>query len=210
MTGGTQFGNYPVNQKVSSMKKLVLAAGIIAMMAMVNRANAQRTAVGIKGGVSFTGVSNLNGNDRVTGHGGIYLQTKINEKWAFQPELLYSAQGQHFTNDFDQRRVLSLDYIQLPLMFHYHPTKSFFVEVGPQAGLLINGQIKDASSGGDKVDVQDGYRKADVGINAGVGVTITNHFGLYGRYTQGLIDVAKSEDVYRTNNGVQVGATVRF
>jgi hypothetical protein len=192
------------------MKKLVLATGIIALLAIGNNASAQGTRIGAKGGVSFTGVSNLKGKERLTGHGGLYLQTPINTKWAFQPELLYSAQGQHFTNDQNQRKVLALDYVQLPLMFHYHPAPKFFIEVGPQVGYLINSQVKDASSGSNKVDVKDNYKKTDVGLNAGLGFTLTNRLGIYGRYSQGLMDVVKSDDIYRTNNAVQLGATIKF
>lgn len=192
------------------MKKLFLAAGIIAAAMIFETVNAQRTSVGVKGGVSFTGVSNLKGKDRTTGHAGLFLQARINKNWVFQPEVLYSAQGQHFTNDLGQGRVLALDYIQVPLMLQYHPVQRFYFEAGPQAGVKINSETKDAGSGNDKNNVDENYKKADIGINAGLGVNITNHIGIYGRYTQGLMDVAKSGDIYRTNHGVQVGAAIKF
>lgn len=192
------------------MKKLFVAAGIIAMAAISSTVNAQQTKLGIKGGVSFTGVSNLAGKVRTTGHGGLFLQTGINNNWKFQPELIYSAQGQHFTDAFNERRVLSLEYIQAPLMLQYYPVRNVYVEAGPQVGLLINSKTNDAKNGGDIIYPEEKYRKVDAGINAGLGINLTNHIGIYGRYTQGFVDVVKSPDLYRTNHGIQIGAAIKF
>jgi len=192
------------------MKKFILAAGIIAIAAISQTANAQRPILGIKGGVSFTGITNLQGDERTTGHGGLFLQTNLCKNWTFQPELLYSAQGQHFTNDDGQKRVLALDYIQLPLMFQYYPAQRFYIEAGPQVGMMIDSKTKDAHTGNNKNDVEENYKKADVSINAGVGVNITNKVGIYGRYSKGLMDITKSEENYRTNSGIQVGAAIKF
>jgi hypothetical protein len=201
------------------MKRIMLAAAMIALVCIANTSNAQskdkdimysRPEFGIKGGVSLTGISNLKGNERTTGHVGIFVHHTINKNWCFQPELLYSAQGQHFKANDGQSRVLALDYIQAPFMMQYYPAKRFYVELGPQVGVLVNSQTKDINSGNNKNDVGADYRKADLGLNAGLGVSITNHVGIYGRYTQGFIDVTKSTDTYRLNSGVQLGASIRF
>ena len=201
------------------MKKFILGACIIAFAAIANTSNAQDNkytsthsmpVFGIKGGVSLSGITNLNGNERTTGHVGIFAHHTINKNWCFQPELLYSAQGQHFTGEDGQKRVLALDYIQAPFMMQYYPVQKFYVEMGAQVGLLVNSKTKDASSGNDKNNVNENYRKADLGINAGLGVNITNHIGIYGRYTQGLVDVTKSTESYRLNSDVQLGAAIRF
>ena len=198
----------------------MLGAAVIALALIANTSNAQsskdknmmysRPEFGIKGGVSLMGISNLKGNERTTGHVGIFMHHTITKNWCFQPELLYSAQGQHFKADNGQSRVLALDYIQAPFMMQYYPAQRFYVELGPQVGILINSKTKDINSGNNKIDVDANYRKADLGINAGLGVNITNHVGIYGRYTQGLVDVTKSSDTYRLNSGVQLGAAIRF
>jgi hypothetical protein len=200
------------------MKKIIFGVCVIALAAIINTSYAQETKsykhsmpeFGVKGGVSFAEISNLNGKERTTGHVGIFAHHTINKNWCFQPELLYSPQGQRFTNEAGERRVLALDYIQAPFMMQYYPAKRFYIEAGAQAGLLVNSKTKDASSGNDKNNVDENYRKGDIGINAGLGVNITNHVGVYGRYTQGLIDITKSTDTYRLNSGVQLGAAIRF
>lgn len=199
------------------MKKIMLGASIVALAMIMNTSNAQTSKdhsytmpkVGIKGGVSLTGISNFQGDQRIGAHAGIFVHHTINENWCFQPELLYSAQGQKYVTDEGQNRVLALDYIQAPFMMQYYPAKKFYLEFGPQVGLLINSKSKNETTGEDKTAVDGGYHKVDVGVNAGVGINFTNHFGIYGRYTQGLVDVTKAEN-YKLNTGVQIGAAVRF
>jgi hypothetical protein len=200
------------------MKKIMLGASIVALAMIANISHAQNSKdhgytmpkMGIKGGVSLMSLSNLEGNQRVTAHAGIFVHNTINKNWCFQPELLYSAQGQKYVTDEGEKRVLALDYIQAPFMMQYFPAQKFYLEFGPQVGLLVNSKTKNAVSGDDKIAVDGGYHKVDVGLNAGLGVNFTDHFGIYGRYTQGLVDVTKSSEAYKLNTGVQLGAAVRF
>jgi hypothetical protein len=198
--------------KNESMKKIMLGASIIALAVLANPSSAQHktTQIGVKGGVSFTGVSNLQGNQRTTGHAGIFVHHTINKNWCFQPEVLYAGQGQKFTTIEGDKRTLALDYVQVPLMVQYFPVNKFYVEFGPQVGALVNAKTKNTGNGNDKSDVDVNYRKIDAGINAGAGYNITHNVGVYGRYNHGLVDITKSEDTYRRNTGFQLGAAVRF
>jgi len=207
---GISFENRLTESNQLRMKKLILAAGIFATAAVVNTANAQRPTLGIKGGLNFTGLSNLAGEERTSFHAGLFLRSRMNGSWTLQPELLYSAQGQHFRNEADQKRILALDYVQLPFMFQYHPAHRFYLEVGPQAGVLVSAKTKEPGTDNDKNNVEESYRKDDVAINAGLGVNVCHNFDIYGRYSQGLIDVTKSENITRTNHGFQLGGAIRF
>ncbi|MBG9374791.1 PorT family protein [Panacibacter sp. DH6] len=201
------------------MKKMILGAAIITFAAIAHTAGAQTAnhkqwmhtmpKFGIKGGVSLTGLSNLNGDYRTTGHGGIFVHHTLNKNWCFQPEILYAAQGQQFINQEGDKRVLTADYIQAPFMMQYFPAKKFYVEFGPQVSFLLNSKVKN-EGGGDKTDVTDNYRKVDLGVNAGLGVNFTEHVGIYARYNQGLLDISKTTSTYRVNNGVQLGAAIKF
>lgn len=201
------------------MKKIILGTAMIALAAVLNTAGAQTTnnkhwmhtmpKFGIKGGVSFTGLSDLNGNYRTTGHGGIFVHHTLNKNWCFQPEILYAAQGQKFVSQEGANRVITADYLQAPFMMQYFPVKKFYVEFGPQVSFLLNSKSK-AEDGGDKTDITDNYRKVDLGLNAGLGVNFTEHVGIYARYNQGLVDITKTTSTYRVNNGVQLGAAIKF
>jgi len=191
------------------MKKLLLSAGIILLALGFSQVKAQKVQPGIKGGVSFSQVTNLKGDERVTGHGGIFVNTMLNSHWSIQPELLYSAQGQKFSDENSNKNVLALDYIQLPVMLQYHPMSNVYVEAGPQVGLLVNAKTEGPNDA-DKANVKDSYKKADFGVSAGLGVNVTKNIGLYGRYNLGLMDVRKSDDIYRQNRNLQLGAAIEF
>lgn len=194
------------------MKKLVTVAGFFLLALTVNNTKAQmKNMVGVKGGVSFTSVTDLNGKNRTTGHAGVFYHHELNKSWCIQPEVLYAGAGQRFTNDLGERRVLVTDYIQVPVMVQYFPIKHLFFEAGPQVSWLINAKAKDANQEhSDVISVKYNYRKSDFGINAGAGVNINKNFGLYARYNWGLTDNSKDVNTYMRNRDWQLGASVRF
>ena len=110
------------------MKQLCLGVALVFISLCGVKVNAQQ--FGIKGGVSFTDLSNFNGSNRVTGHAGIFLQQRIDRFWSIQPEILYAGMGQKY-HTVAGERVVALDYIQIPLMFQVHPAKHFYFEFGP-------------------------------------------------------------------------------
>lgn len=194
------------------MKKLLTVAGIGLLALVMNNAKAQqRDMIGIKGGVSLTSVTNFDGRPRFTGHGGVFYHHEINKAWCIQPEVLYAGEGQKFTNDLDQKRVLALNYLQVPVMVQYFPVKHLYFEFGPQVSFLLDAKAKDVNT--DHNDVNNlsvNYRKAEFGVNAGVGVNVNNNFGIYGRYNLGVTDISKNNTPYMANRGMQFGALVRF
>jgi hypothetical protein len=94
------------------MKKVLLTA--LAVFAF-SFANAQDTKYGVKGGLNMSNNS-ADGSKSITSfHLGGFAQFKMNDKFAIQPELLYSAQGAK--NDFG---TLNLNYINIPVMAKYN------------------------------------------------------------------------------------------
>lgn len=188
------------------MKKLMLSAGVILLLTCIN-AKAQ-THVGIKGGVNFSNVTNINGDTKVSGQGGLFVHNVLNKSWCIQPELLYSAQGEKDFTENGVKNNLNLNYIQLPVMFQYNATRKFYLEAGPQAGYLVSAKREGPND--NKTSVRDNYKKFDFGVNAGVGVNATKNIGIFARYNLGLMDIAKSDDVNRKNRNFAVGAAIRF
>jgi hypothetical protein len=190
------------------MKKLLLSFGAILLVSFALNAQVQ-IQPGIKGGVSFSSVTNFRGDDRVTGHAGVFVNTKLSSHWSLQPELLYSAQGQKFNDQNSNDNVLALDYVQLPVMLQYRPVSKVYVEAGPQVGLLVNAKTEGPNDA-DKADVKDDYKKADFGVSVGLGINATKNIGIYGRYNFGVMDVTKSDAIYRQNRDFQLGAAIKF
>jgi hypothetical protein len=185
------------------MKKFLLMTAFVCCMAVIVHAQFRP---GIKGGVNLTDVSNFNGDNRVSGHVGLFLHHTINSNWCIQPEVLYSGQGQKY-NTGDGERTLALSYIQVPVMIQYYPVRQLYFEAGPQIAFLTSAKSK---GGKNDVEVDDAYRKADLGINLGMGVAATRQLGFYARYNAGLSDISKNNNVTNRNRGGQLGMYVRF
>jgi len=184
----------------------MISASIILLLACFNHLKAQ-TEIGIKGGVNFSSVTDLQGKDRISGHGGIFLHHTLNNRWCIQPELLYSAQGERAYEN-GVKNNLNLNYLQLPVMFQYFATKRVYLEAGPQVGYLLQANREGPAE--DKTSVKDNFKKMDVALNAGVGIWATKSIGFYGRYSLGLMDVSKLNDVDVKNRNIELGAAIRF
>lgn len=181
------------------MKKYVLALGLLSIVAAA--AQAQRITPGIKGGLNISDVSGINGDNRLSGNIGLFLNSRLNSRWAIQPELLYSGQGQQYVvanNEF----TLALSYIQVPLMFQFYPVKDCYIEFGPQLGFLLSANVKDDDN---KWEVDQDYKKVEGGISFGAGIRVTNMLGFYGRYNAGLSDLTKNDNRDYFNRVGQLG-----
>lgn len=185
----------------------MISVSFILLLGGFNYLKAQ-TEIGVKGGVNFSSITNVNGKDRISGFGGIFLHNTLNKHWCIQPELLYSAQGERQFDENGVKNDLNLNYLQLLVMFQYFATRNVFLEAGPQFGYLLQANREGPSE--DKTSVKDNYKKVDVGLNAGVGVWATKNIGFYGRYNFALVDVAKSNEIDRKNRNIELGAAIRF
>jgi len=188
------------------MKKITLAA--IAVM-IFGFANAQGVKFGAKAALN---VASLNGDveDPSSYIGfqiGGFAEIKLSEKFAIQPELLYSAQGgkesgeqDGFTADFTHK----LGYINVPVMAKYYVAKSFSLEAGPQVGFLTSAKGK-IEAGGEslEVDTKDSFNSVDFGFNFGAGYDFTEKISAGLRYNLGLSNIADVEgENYTVKNGV--------
>ncbi|MHA7059067.1 porin family protein [Aquimarina sp. M1] len=158
------------------MKKLFFLA--IALIGFTTISNAQSLKFGVKGGVNF---SNINGDadlDSRTGyHIGFVGQFGIADKFAIQPEVLYSAQG---ADDRD------IDYLNVPILVKYKFLKFLSFEAGPQFGIVVND------------DFETGEPESfDVSGAVGAGVEFGDFFA-QARYNFGLTDIV---DNVNSKNG---------
>ena len=162
----------------------------------------QNFKFGAKGGLNIaaqsvsggTSISNVIGANL-----GVFAEYKLSDKFALQPELLFSMQGVKssssvFTYNIDQTR--SLNYLDLPIMAKYFATEKFSIQAGPQIGFLISATDKldstlpgfPSSSG----DSKSNYNGVDFGLNFGLGYDFTEKISVSTRYNLGLSDVEKS------------------
>ena len=186
------------------MKKHALALFVLCIVAAGLKA--QPMAVGIKGGLNIADVSDMNGDNRLSGHVGLFLHSSLSARWGIQPEFLYSGQGQKYTF-LNRDYTLALNYLQIPVMFQFFPVNQFYLEFGPYLGFLLSARVK---SDGDHTEVDDSYRKVEAGLGLGAGVWATRQLGFYARYNFGLSDITKNDNHDYYNRVGQIGLAVKF
>lgn len=195
------------------MKKVFLAAIAIGTFGI---ANAQSVKFGVKAGVN---IATLTGDAvaddvsmKVGFNAGGLAEIKFTDMIALQPEVLFSMQGARTvdrTNDivgnrFEEESSVNLGYINVPVMLKIYPTKSFFLEGGPQVGFLISAKSKNEDTSNfvdgtsivesETVDIKDNLKTLDVAFNLGLGYDFTENLFINARYSLGLTNVYDTPD----------------
>jgi hypothetical protein len=189
------------------MKKVTTILTVAVMSLFFSTVNAQQ-AIGIKGGLNIASLSGFEGRDRISGHAGVFLHHTINKNWCFQPELLYSGEGQRYMSG-GVERTLALGYLQLPLMIQYYPAPQVYLEAGPQFGLLLSAQDKVDDESGE-INAKDDFTTGQVALGLGLGYKASEKLILYGRYNFGLTDVSRFDNIVDHSNVGQLGVAIRF
>lgn len=203
------------------MKKLVLGAAI----AMSSLTFAQQ--FGVKAGMNVSSLSSdaslSDQGSKIGFNAGVFMNAPLAEKFSIQPELMYSQMG----SKYDAIMPISgdrisgakhLDYVTLPVMFQYNATPSFYLEAGPEFGLMVSAKDKSKNeTTGNTIAESSNYKDKLNGFNAGIGLGagyyFTPNIGLTARYVAGLTDIYKdgqnSGDAVK-NNVFQVGLAYKF
>lgn len=192
------------------MKNSVLTLFVMIFCVDFSTISAQNT-IGLKGGVSLAHVTQFVGvyasSDRLSAHGGIFVNHTINKNWRLQPEVLWSGQGQHH---FDNAKepILALDYLQIPVMLQYYPVSRLYIEAGPAVGILLSAKDKGTVNG--DMDVKNSYTSAEMVAAVGLGVKVINDVSIYGRYNFGLTDITRLDTYDFHNKFAQIGIAIQI
>lgn len=180
------------------MKKITLSLAVFALVLISSSSFAQGIGVGIKAGANFANqnITDITTESRTGFVGGAYLVLAFSEKWAIQPELLFSSQGSEIP-DFNE--VTQLDYFSIPLLVRWKPIKVLSFHAGPQFSTLLSAVDKSGDS------IKDNFKNSDFGLAAGA--TVHLPLGLNGglRYVWGFTDVADLQgDTEVKNKTIQI------
>lgn len=180
------------------MKVLKVTTIAVLFLAATSATSQVRFDLGLKGGLNF---ANLDANSSIaknydgrTGyHLGAYAMLKIT-KFAIQPEIIFSRQGQSFSTPTLNNLDASFDYINIPIMIKFYLVAGLNIQAGPQFGFL-------SSAKGDVVDVANAVTKgrdltefvkdSDVSLGVGAGWDFPFGLNITARYNIGLSDVNK-------------------
>jgi hypothetical protein len=168
----------------------ILITGVAS--AQHGNAPAGQVNLGIKGGINYYNIHNDNDikyDPRTGYHFGLFGHIHLKNNFAFQPEIVYSAQGA--TNEGTK---YNLDYINVPLLLQYMFDNGFRLQAGPQIGFLVS------------ADNKSDLNPIEFGISYGASYVVpSTGFGIDLRYNIGLNNINKNSDVKSTNRGLQFG-----
>jgi Outer membrane protein beta-barrel domain len=150
-----------------------------------------RFKAGVKLGVSTSQVDGdtYGGFDKAGVAGGVTLNSKINEKWAAQFEMLFVQKGSKHVGDANKGDytyyLMKLNYIEVPLLLKY-TQKKFTFEAGPGFGYLISAKEEDAYS---VIYNTVPFYKTEVSASIGINYQIYKNLGINWRYTNSLLPI---------------------
>jgi opacity protein-like surface antigen len=180
------------------MKKNIFLT--IALLFLAANTQAQLLQIGAKAGLNYANFSGTTiQTDAITSyHGGLIAEIKLLDKFAIQPELLYTTQGATYNTalgDFKNE----LGYIAIPVLAKIYLSKSFSLELGPQASFLLSEK--------NDFDVNDA-NTFEFAVDAGLSFKITKNIFIQGRYVLGLTEVSSNAEA--KNSVLQLSAGLMF
>jgi len=191
------------------MKKIVI---FLVLSVMAVSASAQGFYWGVKGGLNLSDVTNSGGSMKPSIYVGAFGEYQFTDKWAIQPELVYSRQGFNF-KDGEGTDKYRMNYLNVPIMGKWYAIpQKLSIELGPQIGFALKYAIKDKEDGETRTRKVDNnfYDAVDIGIGVGLSYYLTYNIGVSARYNFGFTDTWKNIGVSGTNQVIQLGAFFRF
>ncbi|SIQ82100.1 Outer membrane protein beta-barrel domain-containing protein [Chryseobacterium sp. RU37D] len=177
---------------------------------------------GVKAGVNFSAMSKGGGMEdrdgKVGFNAGAFANIPVAGSFSVQPEILYSQYGGKFSQTLFGKKysfVKNLDYITIPVMLQYNVLPNFYLEAGPEFGILVSAKNKLKSESNNNIvtdgDVKQYTNGFNMGIGIGAGYYFTPQFGATLRYMGGLTNIYKnnSEDKVKTG-AFQLGLAYKF
>lgn len=175
--------------------RIVLLSGIVIAALLAATPASAQVGGGIKAGINLASVQGFNDATTSTSQrtglvAGGFMTFGLTPMIAFEPEILFSMQGSrlHITSSsVSSDATAKIDYVQVPLLLRVGNNASdhasLYAVAGPTLGVLVR-----ANQNG--VDIKNDLKKMDVGVVAGVGVTLTRVL-FEARYTFDLVDLNK-------------------
>jgi hypothetical protein len=172
--------------------------------------SSQHINIGIKGGLHLYNVVNENnsGGDRLPGfHLGLIGHYHLNEQFALQPEVVFSAQGAKLSSNGIESQ-LNLNYVNIPISLQYMFDNGFRFFAGPQLGILVGAK---SFTNNTELDRSGDFSSTELGAVFGLSyINPNSNFGIDARYNYGLTDIKEDNTGPSYNRGLQLGLFYLF
>jgi hypothetical protein len=167
------------------MKKIIAA---LTLLCLFNYSFAQ-VRLGLKAGGNLANIEGIDKSKmRIGINAGPTLQINLAKTFFFQSELLYSLKGFQSPNSapyFSDTSTVSLNYINLPVLFGLRLTPNFSIKLGPEIGRLLSAK---SESDGSNRDLSKLYDDFDLGADLALAYAFKK-LSLDLRYNYGLKDL---------------------
>lgn len=187
------------------MKSKFLTLAIV--FGLISSASFAQLKLGIKGGANIHKLDGQSFKDQFSFgyHLGGFAEISLGNKFAIQPEVLFSQVNIDTSNkfsdvyDFDNISKVKLSYLQIPLLLNYKANQFVTIQAGPQYSILMNNDNTLVQNG------KDAFKKGDFSLLGGLQLNISK-IKIYGRYAVGLNNINDIDNQEKwKNQTIQVG-----
>lgn len=166
---------------------------------------------------------------------GVFAEFDLFPNFSIKPSLNFMQKGVEVSSTFSEEELLmeqdldvTLNYLEVPILFNFKPTDNFFIGAGPSFGYGLSGKIEGSLRFEDETeeyvesvdidafdDSEDGagFKRFDFGITAAAGYHITENLSIQAGYIHGLSNLADdsefSDNEYK-NRSFTLGLGYRF
>lgn len=190
-------------------KKLILFVVAVFSLRTINA----QVRFGEKAGLNMTNVSVSHDFGRNTYaikpdfHVGAFVSIPVFGSFTIQPEVVFSRQGSKVrdSDPSDPVGAFTFQYLNVPVLLKYNASCGFFVETGPQIGILLSANLKQIAS----VDVKGFLKSPDFAWVLGAGYILPLNLGFDVRYNLGLQNLSSDGGSFK-NEVYQIGVFYIF
>jgi hypothetical protein len=136
---------------------------------------------------------------RVGFNAGANLFIPFSEQIGLTPGVNFETRGTKIESSYQSNKLtmtMSMNYLQIPVLFTYKPMPELALKVGPELGIFLGGTEKDESNiamlNGEGDITSDMVNTIDFGLSFGASYTIANMIAIGAGYYLGLTNVNKS------------------
>jgi hypothetical protein len=190
---------------------------VLISLLLGDKLNSDKLGFGLDGGVNFSNITNLEKSKWSSAFNlGFYFDIKLKEQLyihtGVQVKSTLGVKGLDpypvFDPDMDwllsttEKVERKMHYFFVPILLRYTFPKHFFLEIGPNIGILykandvFTASIKSKNDFSYKNDIKDQLKFLDAGLMAGLGYHLLKgkgmNFGI--RYYQGFVNISKNDD----------------
>jgi hypothetical protein len=183
---------------------------VLISLLLGDKLNSGKIEFGLDGGLNLSTQSGLNQSKQLSSLNlGFYFDIKLKQQWILHTGVIvksnmgaaklqvYSLDQPDLDSVFAGGSIdRKLSYFNVPVLLKYKLSDRFYVEAGPQFGLLYKAydEFKNTALGDEvsyRREIRDYFHRLDAGITTGVGYRLMkgNGMNIGVRYYYGLVDV---------------------